>query len=295
MRYIIILFISILLPSSLLAGGGWPQPKGKGFFKLNQSFLRAQSFYSLDGSLVDITTTTVYISSIYGEYGFTDRFTGILYAPLFVRSTINDRKSTINDVVEPGDAFDGIGDFQLGLKYGILTEGPVALSASLILGLPFGDNVGGDTELLQTGDGEFNQLLKLEASHSFYPKPIYATLSVGYNNRGDATFAYSAGEEDVSFSDEFHWGGEIGWTPSDKWLIALKWAQVASMNNGGNTGNTGASSIFGNNASYFAISPEVNYQFAGQWGVSASLGTAVSGENILAGPNIGFGIYWNLD
>ncbi|MEM8909631.1 MAG: hypothetical protein AAGD05_17415 [Bacteroidota bacterium] len=294
MKSHIVALIMICSVQAVFAGGGWPQPKGKGFFKFSQSFLRASQFFSLDGSTVDITTTSVYTTSLYGEYGFTNRLTGTLYAPLFIRSTINNQQSTINDVVVPGDSFNGPGDINLGIKYGILTQGPIALSASLILGLPVGDNVGGNTELLQTGDGEFNQLIQLEASHSFYPAKFYATLSVGFNNRTSATFDYSVGEEEVEFSDEFHWGGEIGWLPTDRWTFALKWAQIVSLNNGSTAGNTGSSSLFGNNVEYFSITPEINYSIADQWGVSLSAGGAISGRNILAAPIINFGVFLNI-
>lgn len=294
MKAFSILFAFFFAISSLTAGGGWPQPKGKGFFKFSESFLRASQFFSPDGSTIDITTTSIYTTSFYGEYGISNRLTATIYAPLFIRSTINNLRSTVNDVEVPGDSFNGFGDLNLGIKYGILTKGPIALSASVTFGLPTGNNVGGNSELLQTGDGEFNQLFQLEASHSFYPAKFYATLSVGFNNRTTATFAYSLGEEEVEYSDEFHWGGEIGWTPSNKWVIALKWAQVVSLKNGNSGGNTGNSSLFGNNVEYFSVTPEISYSLNDKWGFSVSAGGAVSGKNILAAPVISGGVFFKL-
>ncbi len=283
----------LLFSFSSFAGGGWPQPRKGGYFKLSQSFLRAGQYFSPDGTLLPITTTSIYMTTIYGEYGITDRLTGLLNAPLFVRSTINNRESTITGIVEPGDALNGVGDIEFGIKYGLLTQGPVVLSASLLLKLPTGNNVGGTTELLQTGDGAFSQLIKMEASHSFYPTPIYATLATGYRHRGSATYDYALGEQDVRYSDEFRWGGEVGWTPRN-WLLALKWEQVVPLDNGSEGGETGSSSIFGNKVAYFGLIPEVNYIFNSGFGISASVGAALSGKNILGSPNFAVGVFYTF-
>ncbi|RMG64728.1 MAG: hypothetical protein D6722_16630, partial [Bacteroidetes bacterium] len=179
------LFVLSALP--LQAGGGWPQPRKHGYFKLGQSMIRAGSYFSGTGEILSIRTASIYQTSLYGEYGITDRLTGLVYAPFFVRSTLNRQESTVNQQALPGDAFQGLGNLDVGAKYGLITQGPVVLAASLWLSLPTGQNVGGETELLQTGDGAFSQLLMLEASHSFYPKPWYATVQGGFRHRGQAT------------------------------------------------------------------------------------------------------------
>lgn len=293
-RHFILFIVFGLTALSVFAGGGWPQPMGEGYFKLSQNVLHSRYYFAPDGSVQRITTTGIYTTSLYGEYGFTPRLTGILYAPLFIRSTINKRKSSITGETAPGDSFQGIGDIELGVQYGLLTRGPVVMSASLYLGIPSGKNVGGNTELLQTGDGEFNQMLQIDASHSFYPAPFYASLLVAYNNRNSADFTYQSGTIPVDYSDEAQWGGEIGWTPGEHWAIALKWEQIISLRNGNDQGETGNTSIFGNNVDYFSITPEINYRLNGHWGISAALGTAVSGRNILASPNFGVGIFYQL-
>jgi hypothetical protein len=288
----ILILTYTLISTSLIAGGGWAHKKGKGYFKLSQSAIRAGQYFNPNGDLIDITTTSVYMTILYGEYGISDRFTGLISAPLFVRSTINNRQSSINDVVIPGDSFNGFGDLELGIKYGIIQDGPVVLAATLVLHFPTGDNVGGETELLQTGDGAFSQMIALEASHSFYPNPFYVTLSTAFNHRGTTTYSYRLGDDEVNYSDEFRWGGEFGWTPGSHWLINLKWLQVISLNNGNNGGETGSSSIFGNNVEYFSITPEANYIFANKLGISAAVGAALSGRNILASPNFSLGMFY---
>lgn len=291
----IILLIGLLAFShATLWAGGWPQPRLHGYFKVGQSLIRAGQFFAGTGEIVDITTTSVYQTSLYGEYGITDRLTGLVYAPLFVRSTIDRQVSTVNMQEIPGDAFQGVGNIDVGAKYGLITQGPVVVAATLWLSLPTGQNVGGNSELLQTGDGAFSQLLQLEASHSFYPKPYYATVLGGFRHRGQATYAYANGPVTVDYSDEARWGAELGWTPKS-WVLALKVLQVIPLGNGNNAGETGASSLFGNNIAYFSFTPEATYQISPQLGVSAAAGLALSARNILAAPTWQAGLVWILD
>lgn len=290
---IFLLFFTALIPL-VQAQSGWTQEPNAGYFKLNQSAIRAGLFYNPDGNLTDITTTSVYSTVLYGEYGLTDRLTALLNAQLFVRSTINNLESTVDGVVIPGDQFNGLGEIQLGLKYGIIKKGPIVLAASGQLKLPSGQNVGGNTELLQTGDGAWGALGMLHASHSFYPKPFYMNLSVGYQWRGTADLAYSSGLVSLDYDDAFVWGGELGWTPKESWAFALKWNQVQPFAADAAEGVTGSSSIFGNRLTYFAIIPEANYIHPKNWGISASIGGVLFARNILAAPSYNLGVFYVL-
>lgn len=288
----IICFSALL--SLVQAQSGWTQAKQAGYFKLNQSAIRAGQFYAPNGDLIDITTTSVYSTVLYGEYGITDRFTALLNAQLFVRSTINNLESRADGVVIPGDEFNGPGEIQLGLKYGIIKKGPIVLAASGQLKLPSGQNVGGKSELLQSGDGAWGAIGMLHASHSFYPKPFYANLSVGYQWRGTADLAYSTGLVTVNYDDAFVWGGELGWTPKENWAFAFKWTQVQPFPADMAGGVTGSSSIFGNRLTYFAIIPEANYIHPKNWGLSVSAGGVLFARNILAAPSFNVGLFYIL-
>ena len=277
------------------AQSGWAQPQGAGFFKASQGLIRAGSFFNPDGEAINITTTSVYISSLYGEYGLNARLTALLDAPLFVRSTINNRESTVDGFVIPGDEFNGLGDISLGLQYGIIQGKKIVLAASGRVKLPTGENVGGRSELLQSGDGAWGFTGMLHASHSFYPRPFYATLSAGYQWRGRAQLNYSAGRETTDYDDAFRWNGEIGWTPADSpWRLALKLDQVIALENGSGGGLSGGSSIFGNRISYLGITPEVSYMLENGWGLAASVGTVAAAKNILAAPLLNLGVVYML-
>ncbi len=269
----------------------WTQPKGEGYFKLGQQMVRAGSFFNPDGEVIDIRTTSVYQTVAYAEIGITDRLTAVVNAPLFVRSTLNrlaDQQS--GEEIDAGDELNGIGDVWFGLKWGLIQSGPVVWSVSADVKTPLGNNTGGRTELLQTGDGAWGMFLMTDVSHSFYPSPFYISGGLGYNWRGNATLDYSTGAQSVNYTDGFRWRAEVGFTPGN-FLLALKINHLIALDNGEDVGNS-SSSLFGNNISYLALTPEVNYTIAEKVGFSAGVGTVLSAENILAAPNWQLGVYY---
>ena len=274
--FLLILGCFILPSISSLAGGGWTPPRGSGFFKLGQNAIIADRFYQPDGSVVSITTISLFTTSVYGEYGFTDRLAGMVYAPLFVRSTLNNVEYTSSRPTVPGDYVNSIGDVDVGLKYGLVKNGPVVLAIGLTLGLPLGETTGGETTLLQTGDGEFNQLLTVEASRSM--GNFYVSALLGVNNRTN------------NFSEEFRYGLEVGYTFGGKLLAQLRLYGVESFKNGTGEGG-GGNSIFANDTEFLSVTPEVAYALTDRLGVTASVGLALRGEKILADPNYGLGVY----
>jgi hypothetical protein len=153
----------------------------------------------------------------------------------------------------------------------------------LTLGLPLGQTAkgvtdSGDPRILQTGDGEFNQLLMLIASHSFYPKPLYVSAGFGFNNRTNG------------FSDEIRWLFEVGYSASKKTNLALKVYSIHSLKNGDPGGGAG-NGVFGNNIEFISFGPDISYLFSGSFGASIMGGFAVGAKNVLAAPNFGIGIF----
>ncbi|TRX58645.1 hypothetical protein FNH22_12250 [Fulvivirga sp. M361] len=282
----LIIFVFTCFVQISYAGGGWPQPAKKGYFKLGQSFIISDSFYDLNGDIIDITTISLYTTSLYGEYGITDRLTGIIYMPFFVRSTLNDVERRQSQIVEPGDAVNSFGDTDISLKYALSPGKKIVVSASLLFGLPFGKIAegttdSGDPRILQTGDGEFNQMIYLDASRSFYPAPFYASIGAGFNNRTE------------NFSDEVRYSAELGYTGIKDVTLSLKISGVQSLQNGDSGGGAG-NGLFGNNVEFFSFGPEVSYGFTDQLGITAAAAFAASGTNILASPNFSAGVFFKL-
>lgn len=281
----IIFVISFLFVSfSVQAGGGWPQPKGSGYIKFSEWWLIANQHYTDQGRIDPNLTNGLFNSTIYAEYGLSDRLTAIVYFPFFSRNYYNNTISgTTGELLEGGEAINGIGDTDISLKYGLTKGSPIAISATLTLGLPLGNSGGGSQGNLQTGDGEFNQILQLDAGTGFKlgEASAYANVYVGFNNRTN------------DFSDEFRYGVETGVTLFDNRLTAIaRIIGVKSFKNGLPSSELSNTSVFANNAEYISFSPEIAYNISDNWGVSAGIGTALSGKIIYANPSYNFGVFY---
>lgn len=283
----IILSISLFIYSiTLTAGGGWPQPKGNGFFKLSQWWVIGTQHFTDVGLIDPNTTNGIFNTSLYAEYGFTDRLTGIAYLPFYSRAYFNNSVSgTTGEVIVPGESINTIGDTDIGFQYGLIKDKPVVLSASVILGLPIGNASGGTAGNLQTGDGEFNQLIKFDAGTGFKIGKLnaYATAYAGFNNRTKG------------FSDELRYGIEGGATFWNKRITAIaRFIGVKSLNNGSLNETPNSTSIFANNSEHFSFSPEIAYNINDKWGVSAGFGKALTGRLIFANTSYMVGVYYKL-
>jgi hypothetical protein len=280
-KHLILILIYFTVASNAIAGGGWPQPKNKGYFKLSQSYILSSRIFDGNGNVIDLTPSYGYFAtSFYGEYGFTDRLTGIIYMPFFARATKTELQYNQPGVpTEPGAALNSFGDTDIAIKYGLLVNKPIVVSATILFGLPFSDNGATNANALQTGDGEFNQMLRVDASHSFYPKKFYVSAYAAFNNRTKG------------FSDEVRFGAEIGWTLK-KFIPILKVSTVHSLFNG----DVGVvqNGVFSNNVEFISPALELNYQLTEKVGISGSMATALAARNILASPNFGLGVYLKL-
>lgn len=287
MKNTLIIFLLLFTAQTLTAGGGWPQPKGHGYFKLGQWWVMSDQHYTDLGGIDPNVTTGIFNTSLYGEYGFTDRLTGVLYFPFFSRALYNNTVSgTTGEVITPGEAINSIGDTDISLKYGLNPQGSrIAISAMLTLGLPLGNNQGGEAGILQTGDGEFNQLLQVDAGTSLKiaKANAYFNIYAAYNNRTKG------------FSDEFRFGLEGGVNLLKERLTAtLRLYGIQSMNNGSLDELITSTSIFANNSEHLTFSPEIAYRITEKVGFSASFANALSGRLIFAAPAYSVGVFFQL-
>ena len=266
--------------SMVIAGGGWTKKKRRVFIKLSQFRLVADRYYNPEGSIIDIKPgISLYNTSIYAEYGITDRLTAIVYLPFFSRSIKNELVKLNGDIIS-GDELNSVGDTDFSLKYGLIQNKPIVVSASLTLGLPIGVSAGGNSNSLSTGDGEFNQMVTLEASHSFHPVNLYVSTLVGLNNRTKG------------LSDEFRYGLEVGYTHKNLTGIVRLYGVNSFMN--GKEVIDPVQGIFSNNLEYTSVAYELAYNLSKKVGLSGAIVTAVYGKRILANPSYSFGIYMNL-
>ncbi len=281
----IILFLFIC--NNTYAGGPWPQKKGDGYFKVAQWWTVFDQHYTDQGKIDPNVTTGVYNTSLYAEYGLTSRLTGVVYFPFLSRNYMNNRISATNgETLTEGEAINTIGDTDIALKYGLTKPGSkIPIAATLTFGLPLGKTSGGTEKNLQTGDGEFNQLLSIDAGTSFKLGKAsgYATAYVGINNRTKG------------FSDEFRYGLEFGVGLLEKklWLIARINA-VESFKNGDTAESITSTSIFANNTEFTSFGLEAAYYITKRVGVSAGFAGAFRGEVVAASPSYTVGVFYDL-
>ncbi|HNP18363.1 MAG TPA: hypothetical protein PKL31_08020 [Fulvivirga sp.] len=274
----------ILLTIKVEAGGGWTQPKNGMFFKLSEWWVISDQHYTNTGGIDPHLTRAIYNTSIYAEWGISEKLTGILYFPFFSRAVLNEQKSlTTGNVIVEGDALNSIGDPDLSLKYGLIQDKQIVLSASLTLGLPLGNDGGGRDGSLQTGDGEFNQMISIDASTSFNLFGInsYVSVNSGFNNRTN------------NYSDEIRYGAEVG-LEYKRLILLARIIGIKSLNNGADNFSASGTSIFANNTEYLSFSPEVGFKISDKLGVSASYGTAFYGRLIFANPSYSAGVFLKL-
>ena len=285
-RNIISAFI-ILSSYSLFAGGPWTKPTGGGYFKLSEWWTVFDHHYTDQGIKDPNVTTGIFNTSIYAEYGITDRFTTIVDGVLFSRNYMNNlRSGTTNDIIVAGEAINTIGDINVGFKYGLTKPGSrVPIALTLVLGIPSGKSVGGTLNNLQTGDGEFNQILQLDAGTGFNlgSNSGYVSSYIGVNNRSK------------DFSEEFRYGIEIGLGLLDSKLwISGKLNAVESFKNGATAETITSTSIFANNSEFVSIGVEANWYITEKFGISAGVAGAIRGEIIAAAPSYSFGVFYDM-
>lgn len=277
----------LILTTTANAGGPWTQKKGQGYLKLAEWWIKYDKHFTDNGDLDPNITNGIYNTSFYGEYGLNDRFTAVVYAPLFSRNFYNNQVSgTTGEILLKGEAVNSIGDIDVSLKYGLTKPGAkFPISATLTLGLPTGVTGGGELGVLQTGDGEFNQAIQVDAGTGFKIGSLntYSSAYIGVNNRTNG------------FSDEFRYGLEVGagFLSQKLWIIA-RFGGVESFQNGDLAPSINSTSIFANNSEFTSYGLEAAYYITKQFGVSASFASAFRGKIIAAAPSYSVGIFLDL-
>ena len=282
---ILIAFIS----TTAFAGGPWPQKKGKAYIKLSEWWTVFDTHFTTRGFEDPNATTGIYNTSVFVEYGITDRFTGIENAPVLSRNFMNNIVSgTTGETIIPGEAINTIGDIDLGLKYSLNgRDAKFPMALTLTLGIPTGETAGGTQENLATGDGEFNQMLRYDVGTGFKLGNDISAYSAGYaafNNRTE------------DFSEEFRYGLEIGFgfLKERIWLVG-KFDVSDSFKNGSFNQAITNTSIFADQSEFVNVGAEINIYVTKKLGVSAGFTEIITGEIIAASPSYSVGVFLDLE
>ncbi len=280
------LLVFLICLCSKPAFSQWTKGKGKGYYKLSAWYLESDQHYTDTGAIDPNVTRGQFNINFYGEYGLTNKLDIIAYVPFFSRVYQNDVISgTTGGTIGVGEDLNSIGDIDLGLNYGLIKTDKFALSGTLKFGLPTGNDSGGSDGSYQTGDGEFNQMLLINAGAPFKlgKTSLYSKAYIGYNNRTQ------------DFSDEFRTGLEIGANFLNKklWLLGRS-DIVKSLNNGSLNAQNSQGSIFANNIEYVSLGAEIAYYFTKKLGASFNYTSAIDGRIIYASPSISFGVFLDI-
>lgn len=265
----------------------WTKGKDKGYYKLSAWSVIADKHYTDTGEIDQNPTRGTFNFSFYGEHGLSKKLDLIAYIPFFTRTYQNNVVSkTRGNIITEGASLDAVGDIDIGLRYGLLKKNSLALSTTLKLGFPTGKTSGGNEfAILQTGDGEFNQLLQVDFGASFKVKniPAYGKTFAGYNHRSKG------------FSDEILFGGEIGFLFFKKLWVTGKLNVLKSTKNGSINTFTANGSLFANNIEYSNVGLQAAYTIYKEIGVSYEYGSAIDGRIIAAAPSHSVGVFININ
>ena len=262
---------ALICSSTFAHAGGWTQPKGKGYFKLSEQIVRAKSLFLATGTKTDIPTVSGYTTSLYGEFGLLDRVTLVGYMPFYTNFNVDE---------EGLDSTSGIGDWDVGVRIGILTEGPTVVSVQALAGLPLGDS--GDEIALWTGDGEFNQHFSLQVGHSLYPIPGYLKAEIGYNNR--------RGDDDPNedYSDELRFSLEAGYTVAERLGISV-WLRGVEV-----LGRADDEFRSRYEIEYLSFGSQLDFYLTPNAGISASMSRFTRAHSMLDAPAWEIGLFLKL-
>jgi hypothetical protein len=281
-----LVFFLCFFSQQAIAGCGWTPEKKKGFFKLSQYMIKANSHYTDNGETDPNLTIAFYNTSFYGEIGITDRWAIISNLSLFARNLHNEQVSgTTGEVVMPGEAINGFGDMDLAVKYSIVKKEKVAFAGSFLIGIPSGKTGKGELEILQLGDGEFNQQIRFDVSNPFSigRASMYSNIYAGFNNRTKG------------FSEEFKWGVEMGAGLIKQHLwITGKIDGSQSFRNGKSSSEGNSMSVFANNAEYISYSIQTSARVYKGFGFSFNYSSAFYARIILASPTYTVGVFYDL-
>jgi protein XagA len=245
-------------------GQAWTKKKGTGFYKLDFTGNNAVSIFNDKGDLLPSPQIDNYTTAIYAEHGITDRLTLVLNTPIWVSNSLS--ATSAFNIPTKGNS--SIGDIDIAARIAISLKA-VPLALTVQLGLPTGNDSNADG--LNTGDGEFNQLVKVATG--FGIRKLWMQTAVGFNNRSN------------DFSDEFRFDFEFGYKfLKERLYLILRINGVESMKNG--SAKVSPTGLYSNDVGYTGYGPEFLYYVSSKKniGISARLGQTFTSRarNVLA-------------
>ena len=282
MKKLGLLLLAISINYGAVAGGGWVKARQTGYYKLGLSYVSSNGYFAGGNVFSPTLDASLTTASFYTEHGLGSGVSFEGYLPFYTRHVVS---GTILDEdglpVPLEDAAGGVGDAIAGLRFQFYKGDALAIAGTFSLGLPFGNSGLGENENLFTGDDEFNQLIRLDASMPFGGKTVggFATLYGGLNNRSG------------NFSNEFTYGLQVGlsYAPADIWVIASVDASRANNEVASEFTNGFTSSM-----SFTNLTVQSSYLLTNKHGVTLSYTASIDGNVLLVAPTVSVGVFIDI-
>jgi len=182
LRAIIAALIPSMCGAETALAGAWTLPAGEGQIISTTLYDTANRAFDADRDLVDDVFFQKIESSIFVERGLTDRIT-------FVGST---SYQTVNYTAESGpDAFEGLGDISIGLRYNVSSGSDWVLSVQPSFVIDGGGETIPDADL-GAGNNSVDLRILYGRSGKFIARPYFLDAQMGTRIRssGDVTKWY---------------------------------------------------------------------------------------------------------
>jgi len=268
------LIIIAFINAAWAAGLAQPLAKGNYQLRFNQLYTASNSFFDSNEESIKIRTNSISSTNFSVDYALTNRFIIHATVPVFVRSTVNGIQYNQTGKTEQGSALNSFGDSEVGVKVNLFKRLPFQTTGFVTLGLPFGkkDKVGLDTDL-QTGDGEFNQLIGIKLQKYF--SSFFVNGYTSFNNRSK------------DFSNEIRYGFEAGYL-GNKFNVSVRLNAIESLFD--KTAPVSQNGIFSNHRELVSPGVEILYKVTKRIGVFGSSDFVIAGRNTLNAPLFALGV-----
>jgi hypothetical protein len=270
----VFLFFLLLLglTTSGLFAGSWPMERRATFLSIGYRGFSGQHYYGQHGEEIGLQRLEEQTLSLYSEYGYSKYVTGIVQIPAFRKLYAQLRSDTpLLSVQSPGDV-------DLGLRFAIWPGDHDVVTVTGLFGIPLGEATQGAG--LWAGDDEYNQLVKVGYGHDFEEIPLYALVEGGYNFRSGG------------YSDEVHFGAEVGIRPWDPLQLTLSVRSVNSQGNGDPSFLGGGFGFSSNNQRYLMYGPELAFWVTPDMGVNVGFYSYSQARNTTSATVITSGVFF---
>ncbi|MBE0644598.1 MAG: hypothetical protein IH600_11010 [Bacteroidetes bacterium] len=270
--FLLFFLVLTFVGTQITEAGSWPLERKATYLSLGYRGFNGQQYYGGQGEKLGLQRLEEQTLTLYSEYGYSKNISGIVSVPAFRKLFAQvSPDSPLLSVQSPGDV-------ELGMRYAIWPGANNVVTFTALFGIPLGEAT--QTDGLWAGDNEYNQLIKLGYGHSFDGYPLYIHVESGYNFRSGG------------FSDEIHFGVEVGFRPWDPLELLLRLRTVSSQGNGDPDFHGGSFGFSSNNQSYLMFGPELAFWLSDGMGLNLGVYSISQARNMPAMMAVTTGVFF---